>query len=493
MKNLQNVALLPPRPVGWLWPILGQVSAVLNSQALFLRQMALVVLVGQVVFWIAAAASRVMLFADGSFFAYALATGHAWELKWQFLTTRISTYLLTVVPTEAVCAALSCNGSQIAVVNGAIFYLVPLLQFAYLVHIAWRRFPALLAFPLVQYAFAVGLGYGFPSEILLAPGFFWICMFSILQRPLPLGVLLFSFAGLVFSHEMALAAALVVVLQFFIEMRGKGSPGAISLFQARLFGAVAVALFVLDGFLILSGGGSGGNANALHVFDPRRLLIDPALWLVAAATLAAAAFSLFAKRAAPLVLIVGFTALCAVLTILAGDKLNYALGRYDSARSIIGFSMAGLGILFIGLRLKGEAGAALPGPVTFLRLALPGVLAVIFAANAVFLVQWTKGLAAFEKGVNAQNPSSIIRFSAGWDVMDPVGFRYSDRAGFSWAWPYRSIVLAENYRPKTIFYLPDSISPACGSPRLARFSDSPVPASVTRDLEGFACGQAGRK
>lgn len=494
MKLVYSAAVVRMTPrserTSRFWQLAQRAAAVLSSEAGFLRRLAIFALAGQLSLCIAAAFCRVMLFGDGSFFVYALATGHAWQLKWQFLTTRLSTYLLTVLPTEAICDAVSCTGSQIAVVNGAVFYLVPVLQFAYLVHIARQRFPALLFFPLAQYAFALGLGFGFPSEILLAPGFFWICLFSILQRPLPLYPLIFSFAGLVFSHELALAAAAIVLFYFPTQVRDSAGRPAIPFDQARIFLVAAGIVLLLDAILILSGGGSGGNANAMHVFSLRRLLIDPAAWMVAVGLMAAAMLASLVKRKLPLSLLFVFAALCVLFTVLAGAWLNYASGRYDSARTLIGLSMVGLGLAFVLVRAADNGRSEVPPSHTaFLRLGLLGVLVITLSANVVFLMDWNRGLLAFEKAVKTPSATGQVAYDSGSSRLGAEGFKYTDRAGFSWAWPYRSIVLARNFRPQAIFFLPDSISRACGSPRLTHFADSPVPAEVTRDLARFACAQ----
>lgn len=479
------MSLLHPAPAGTDSAKLGFVAnwaTGLQRDAAFFRRLAVAALLGQVAFLCAAIASRLMLFGDGAFFVYALATGHAWELKWQFLTTRLSAYVFTVLPAEGICQALSCDGVAFAAVNSATFYALPVLQFACLIAMAWRRFPALLVFPIAQYAFALGLGYGFPSEILLAPGFFWMALFSLLLRPWPIVLFIVSFAGLVFSHELALAAALVVVCFFAMQWRTQRAGNARALF-------LLFAMFIIlsaDLYLIVQGGGEGGNSNAVHVFELKRVLKNPTLWLVCSCLGVSAGIALFAARFPPL-WAVGLVWGLAVA--VAGEAVNFAQGRYDSARTVIGVAMLLLGVLLLLLRRR-SAAMAIEAPKfgAFLRLSLVGGLVVTFTANALFLIEWNKGLAAFDAAVNARYPKPGIVYltphkaDLGWKEAEAI-----ERAGFSWTWPYRSIVLAQNYRPQAVFYLPDSIGRSCGSPRLASFTDSPVPAAVSQDISRFAC------
>ena len=88
----------------------------------FMKKVSLALLAGQAVLCLGAVITRVMLHADGSFFAYVIAAGEPWELKWKGLTTRASTYVFTVVPTAVFSNTFGLSGEHIAAVSGLTFY-----------------------------------------------------------------------------------------------------------------------------------------------------------------------------------------------------------------------------------------------------------------------------------------------------------------------------------------------------------------------------------
>lgn len=93
-----------------------------------------------------------------------------WSLKWRDLAAR-DRLVLTVAPTLWVSEALHLTPLAISALNGFLFYLVPAATFAIARALVWRTNPKLLLFPIAQYVLSSALGYGFPSQILLAPGF----------------------------------------------------------------------------------------------------------------------------------------------------------------------------------------------------------------------------------------------------------------------------------------------------------------------------------
>jgi hypothetical protein len=70
------------------------------------------------------------------------------------------------------------RGEHITAVSRLRFYGFQWIQHLIVVVLAWPQFPQLLIFSILQYGLSTGLGFGFPSEILLAPGFFLICVFA---------------------------------------------------------------------------------------------------------------------------------------------------------------------------------------------------------------------------------------------------------------------------------------------------------------------------
>lgn len=135
------------------------------------------------------------------------------------MATHISTYLFTVVPTTLFSEFFELSGERIAAVNGLVFYGFQWLQYLVVILLAWRQFPQLLIFPIVHYCLSLGLGFGYPSEMLLAPGFLWICLFSLARSSVPWPLVFVAFFGLVFSHEAAEPSALLVIAFAWIRHR----------------------------------------------------------------------------------------------------------------------------------------------------------------------------------------------------------------------------------------------------------------------------------
>ncbi|MEQ9316230.1 MAG: hypothetical protein RLN72_10280, partial [Henriciella sp.] len=70
----------------------------------------------------AAIAFQVMLHADGSFFAYGIATGEAATLWWNDILARATTYVLVVVPTQYLTQTYQLGGDSLIALYGGAFY-----------------------------------------------------------------------------------------------------------------------------------------------------------------------------------------------------------------------------------------------------------------------------------------------------------------------------------------------------------------------------------
>jgi hypothetical protein len=457
----------------------------------FTKKVALALLAGQAMLCLGAVVTRVMLHGDGSYFVFAIAAGEPWELKWRELATRASTYVFTVVPAEFLSNAFELSGEHIAAVNGLTFYGVQWIQYLLVVLLAWRQFPHLLIYPILQYGLSTGLGFGFPSEILLAPGFFWICLFSLVRRPVPWALLCVSFAGLVFSHELAIPSALLILAFNSRRRRWIGPTQGPS---STLFACFAVILLAIWLVIRLHGGGIGGDLNAIYVFDPRRVLNDPTLWLVVTAivTLGAISSARFAKNR-HFFWVMGGT--CFFLTVLASSSLNVAQGRYDSARTIIAACMAALGIIFVASQSKlvcerDERDA--PTTIFVLKGGVIALLSINLAASMVFLYEWDRGFKAFSSVINAGPDTGnieIVSDEKARALLGSVGNRLNERMAYSWTWPYRSIVVAKGFRPSRMIVDPEAPLVPCKTLSLHQPKASRIPQEVIDVVSGFACSQ----
>lgn len=460
--------------------VLAATAAMHRSYA---RTAAIAVIAIQAIFVVFAVITRVMLHADGAYFVFALGTGEPWDLKWFSLPTRIVTYLLTVMPTEFIAESWALSGSQIASVNGLFFYGFQLVQFMIVVKLAWRRFSNLLIFPVAQYAFSTALGFGFPSEILVAPGFFWICMFCLLRRRVPLVLFAVSFAGLVFSHELALLGALLVV----VASLQRSSEG-------RLKHAAAVSIcgvVLLAWFILRLNGPFGADSFAIYVFDPRRFLNNPTLWLIAAAGSLIVWRALSAKASLSSGGHFWIAVVLFALPWALHPWIDFAQGRYETGRTLIGIALPlfGAGLILASSRRLDQK------PFTFFQRKLTwaaapmitAALAINVGASSVFLFDWQGSVVAFEKYVGdgqLSTPMKPVTFSEASAALGPSAVEAISRTGFSWTWPYRSVVLAKDYRPQRIIYDPQETVCERG---LMSANSGRVPVETRQELTKLLC------
>jgi hypothetical protein len=457
----------------------------------FIKKVSLALLAGQAFLCLGAVVTRVMLHGDGSYFAYAIAVGEPWEFKWKELATRASTYVFTVVPTAFSSEVFGLSGEHIAAVNGLTFYGVQWIQYLIVVVLAWRQFPQLLLFPILQYGLSTGLGFGFPSEILLAPGFFWICLFALIRKPVPWPLLYMSFAGLLFSHELAIPSALLVLAFSWRRQRQMEPSRRLS---SRLFACFAAMVLAIWLVIRLNGGGGAADSNAIYVFDPRRVLNDPTLWLIGTTILAlgATAHAKFTKGP-HFLLVIGLT--CFFLTAMASLSLDFAQGRYDSARTLIGVWMAILGLFFIYVadqpRTNYDGYRSGAPSAVFVKSMVVAMLSINLAASLMFLHDWNKAITAFLSVVNADPGTGKVEIVSGDQLrilLGPAGSKSNERMGFSWTWPYRSIVVAKDFRPFHVIFNAEEALAECKTLSLQTRA-SRIPAEVTETVSRYACAQ----
>jgi hypothetical protein len=460
----------------------------------FIKKVSLALLAGQAFLCLGAVVTRVMLHGDGSYFAYAIAAGEPWELKWKDLVTRATTYVFTVVPTAFLSNTFGLSGEHIAAVNGLTFYGFQWIQYLIVVVLAWRQFPQLLIFPILQYGLSTGLGFGFPSEMLLAPGFFWICLFALIRKPVPWPLLYVAFAGLVFSHELAIPSALLVLAFSWRRQRQMEPSQRFSLKLFACFGAVVLALWLL---IRLHGGGVGAESGAIYVFDPRRVLNDPTLWLIAAAILALGVTSR-AKftESRHFLWVIGLT--CFFLTAMASLPLDFAQGRY-SARTWMGVWMVLLGLIYVADQSRTicdrDESAA---PSTFLTIpsfkiksVVIAILSINLAASSMFLHEWNAVVTAFSSVVNTDPGTGKIEIVTGDQLrtlLGPTGSKLNESMGYSWTWLYRSIVAAKDFRPGHVIVDPEEALAQCKALSLQTRA-SRIPADVIDTVSRFSCAQ----
>jgi hypothetical protein len=460
-----------------------------------LKAIALLILATQLCAVMAAGLTHVMLHGDGSFFVFAIEVGRPWGLKWSHIASRAAVYVLTVLPSVVISRGLHLSPMATADLNGAIFYGVVAVQFAAATWLAWRARAEFLVFLAVQYVLSFAIGFGFPSEILLAPGFLWICLYLCLREKLALAPFLACLLGLVFTHELALPSALVAtaVAARRIEASERGARRKVD----RLV-LLAGAAAVFGAFVAVRAafGGDGSDSNAIYVFDPRRVLDNPTLLLMllaaAGAYIAARRRLLVLRGARSMALVVGGAALIPIAVRALWPSFDYAAGRYESARTIAGLSMFVLSSAY-GLALFGRTRAPRgrkPAVAGAAAAALLTAIGVSSGAGAAFLSDWLVAFSGFRQIVSVAPAGEHPQFVSVHALAPRMGeraFAVFERLGFDWVTPYRSIVVADGAAPRVIVYGDGDYRGYCRFAQTAAGAPTAVPQATLSAFQAFAC------
>lgn len=437
----------------------------------------------QFIFLLVAVFTQLMLNADGAYFIFALGAGDPWELKWADLPTRLSTYIFTVIPTEILVSLFAVSGEGIAAVNGAVFYGFQLVQFVIVIALARPRWTKFLIFPIVQYAFSSLLGLGFPSEALLEPGFFWICMFCFARKRLPRTLFAVSFLGLIFSHEIALFGVIVV----FASLLARRELMARNDYRWALVSAICATVAWL---IVRLSGFHAADHYSIHVLDPRRVLNNPTLWLIVVVCLSIAGWVAVVAREASRREHVLIAALGVMLPLLLAPWFNFGLGRYETGRTLVGLLVPVLGIAMLAAvhgqnqlpKFQGGSWLSL-----WLPIAVTAVIALNIGGTLAFVGDWSRARSALEayvgRGRIGAAPEMVTLHDASRE-LGPSSANEISRTGFSWTWPYRSVMLAPNYMPQRIIYDPEQ--PNCIAQLTAENAES-IPPQVRLALTDVAC------
>ena len=244
-----------------------------------------------VAFPIIALFHRLELYGDGAMFSYAVAVRDVWAFHWHNISGRMSVFLLTLLPAEALVRITGSPSAGI-IGYGLLFYISPLMGLA--ATYAADRSPGRIIFVYAcgSTALLCPLIFGFPTEMWLAHAIFWPALaLGHYAKPGIAGTLLMLIAWLLlaFTHEGALVLLLAIVAT--LAPRGLRSVtfvrAAISLtIIATLATAAKIILppddYYADAFL----------RAALHFFDLEIFKVEVVLVLLAAVVVYAAALML---------------------------------------------------------------------------------------------------------------------------------------------------------------------------------------------------------
>jgi hypothetical protein len=394
---------------------------------------------------------NVMLYADGGWFVFALATGNPWVLKWQAIAARFTTYALTVWPVLQASWLFHLDPMQIALANGLLFYGIQLVLISWAYWLAWRTDPRLLIFPLTQTLLVSLLGWGFPSELLIGTGFLWIILFTALKNQGPTIPFLIGFAALLFSHELAFPSAVVAGgFALYLQRRKSGT-------DVRFLAALAfmLACTVLLFWVRAHGGGTGSDDAAIYVLDPRRVLTNPLLVLIVAGALL-----LSFHKAVGWPTLISLSVLGFVLVMAAdlASPLNFDAPRYG-VRTLIALGMLTLAILFVFAALP-ERDCAVPPERIESKGAQSGMVMWLFlclglqaGGIAIFLRDWRLELQG-EATTPAPTPEQarLVPIEQARQSWPSAQRDASIRLQIEWATPYRQFVMTNGRMPEKVLY-----------------------------------------
>jgi len=426
------------------------------------RRLALAPLLGLVVcvaILVGTHTSRVQLFADGGFFAFAILSGDPWGVTFANIPARASAYALTVLPPLGLArlghpeAAITLYGGLMGALPAAGL----LATFAISGRTRLLFFCSLSTIVVVPYvAF-------FPSEMLVTHALFWPLLAAMVTRPSSkTGLAATLMPAMAFSHEGGVVL-LVLMLTFMVASK-RANRSVMLIGVLTLIAWLGVKLFVplphLPTQQVLS-------RNSLMVLNPLGIIRPVSV----AITTAFGVFLLALARSGndfpstprliglvliallPLVPLIAFSEV-----LLVGRFDGMLVGRYNF-RSLILFALS-LFMFILTLRalpvqvLPAWLARAMnwrPFEAQRLRNAVFGLMLVSmgghFAEGGRFLWAWSdfsRQLTAIARGGPAPLPAGYDRLDAG--PAQPV-MRLEDpgRAwSSSWAWadPFLSVVLA---------------------------------------------------
>lgn len=400
-------------------------------------------------------ARNVMLYADGGWFVFTLAADNPWILKWESIAARATTYALTVWPVLKLSQWLDLTPTQITAANCLSFYGLQLILTAWSCWLAWRTDRRWLVFPITQTILFTLLGWGFPSELLLGPGILWIILLIAVRSSGPSPLFLLGFVALVFTHEMAVPAALVaggLALQLRAANQGPDSHFWLSA------AVMALAIFAVL-WVRANGGGAGSEENMIYVFDPRRVLANPVL-----IPLVAGAWLLLGRGRNWRISMIVLCGLGFIVVLVAGltTPLNFDAPRYG-ARTLLAVSMVTLAVVFAhAVRLREHprdttvaADHRLDSPSMGLARYLFLGLGVQAGSLAVFVHDWNLVMAAEDvRPAEAGVAPKVVDIPTARLSWTPQQSAASTRMQVEWSTPYRQYVLTDGKAPAVILYDP---------------------------------------
>lgn len=412
-----------------------------------------------VAFVVIGLAADLQLYADGSFFSYAVADRASWGFHWHNIAQRATPHLLTHLPAEAY-VALTGEGRAGIAIYGALFFATPLAGLA----LTWAldTTPARIHFTFagLSTALLAPLVFGFPTELWLSLALLWPAMASLHSpRSWPWPVPLMLLLALAFTHEGGVLLAVVAV--GLLALRGLPDAG---LRRALLLLAITLAVWLTVKILLPPDDyfASAYGRSAVGFLDLSALM-SPVILLLCGAAAALVLLSIGLARAGA-----GHPATVAAIVVAAGliacwlllDLPVHAAERYTVRTVMLG----GLVAFAIAAALLATDSPPWPSkifsPETWTPFARPAMAAltlvslVHFAETARFVAAWER----YKQALRALGSSEISDPRLGdsrFASAERLGERLNRLSWYSTT-HYLSILLAPDWLPKRLVVDPDA-------------------------------------
>lgn len=416
---------------------------------------------------VATLASRVQLFADGGYFAFAILTGDPWGAHFANIPARASAYLITILPPLGLArlgypeAAITLYGGLLGALPAAGLLATSAISGR------TRLLLACAISTLVVVPFAVF----FPSEMLVTHALFWPLLALVMHpAPKPLLVALLM-PAMALSHEGGVVL-LVLMMVYLLTSRQTGRAVWLA-FALTIAIWLGIKVFVSPTHLATQ---EVVSRNTLMALNPLGIIRPASVAMALAFGFFLLAFAR-CRDAAPSLRRLAGLALLALLPVVPVIALSEALlvGRYDAMlvgrynfRTLILFALS-LFLLIITLRALPERSLprwlarGLAWRPARLRDALFGLMLVAAGCHIIeggrFLWAWrdfSGQLTSIARGAPAPLPTGYTRLDAGATMpiqrLESPGRAWS--TSWTWADPFLSVVLAMPEPARALVYQP---------------------------------------
>lgn len=460
-------------------------AGILSLPDTFVRAIFVITIAHQMGLAIAALYFGSMNFADGAFFSFIIAANEPWALHWSDFVARLTAYLMTAAPTQLVADVFDLSGPVISKFYGFFFYILICVQHVLIARLGWRHNTRYLILPVASYLFGTGLSFGFPSELQLGIGFFWLAVFLLLSgRRVLIGLSVPSAFLMLFSHEVgAFGLLIIAALTLRLPMLPRVERLGLLLCHASLLGILVWIKF--------SGLSPGANGNAIFILDPRRIVKNPSLWALGLAMLAATAvFRVSPLRMSANLLIATFIGV--LIPLLMAQNFNFLIGRYGSARSLMALMMLITPLPLMFWLPPNAVPRSTAVSTSLIATVLAAALGASIGSNLSQIREWhtnySVASAYFNSGQTEDGTPELVNLSA-LEAEAPEVQRALTRLGLgtSWTWPFLAFMSALDYRPSRMVVNDRLGNSMCDSSALFPQEGSPIPKEHLEKIRAHIC------